>query len=137
MIFARRNAIVLALAAQVAGCAAGSVRSHDASTRVSAGTVVTAQELARIVRQGSLLEALEGLRPGWLRSRGAAPGVSVDGGTPAELALLDMIPASTVSEVRFERASSGAGHVVVAPNGRVTVGDMILVTTRRGGGREP
>ena len=68
-------------------------------------SVVTAQELAGLLRQGSLMEALERLRPFMLVSRGTTPRVSVDGSPPAELSLLRAIPASVVREVRLQRSS--------------------------------
>jgi hypothetical protein len=132
MLFVRRTLSVLAAASLVSGCAAQAASSHAANDRGSAGTVVTFQELAGIARQGTLLEALQQLRPEWLRSRGATAGVSVDGGAPGDLELLRMIPTSTVREVRFERASSSTGHALVSANGDVVVANMILVTTLHG-----
>jgi hypothetical protein len=132
MLFAFRRISVLAVVGLVAGCAVQAVSSRDATSRVYASTALTAQELEGIARQGSLMDALERLRPGWLVSRGSTPSVSVDGAPPTELSFLRGIPASTVREVRLERASSSVGRAAFAPNGGVIVGDMIVVTTRRG-----
>jgi hypothetical protein len=99
--------------------------------------VLTAQEITRNVLSGSTLNALQRLRPAWLLPRGEAPGVSVDGGAPTDLAVLDMIQASTIAEVRLERASSNLGVARVGANGSVIIGDIIVVTTRHGSKAEP
>ena len=106
----------------------------DALGGVSVSAVVTGQELAGIAQQGSLMDALQRLRPGWLQSRGATSTVVVDGGAATDLAYLRTIPVSTVREVRLERSTSSVGRAVVAPNGDVLAGgNLIVVTTRRGG----
>lgn len=135
MLLARRVTSLLALTGLAAGCA-----TQRPATRVpsepgpsSASVVVTDQELARLLTQGSLMDALQQLRPFWLTSRGTPPLVSVDGSTPSELSLLRLIPVSTVREVRLERSSSSAGRATILPNGDVIVGDVIVVSTRRGG----
>ena len=76
------------------------------------------------------MDALQRLRPSWLRSRGASPMVSVDGGPAMELLSLRLISASLVREVRLERSTSGAGRAS-APwsDGDVIVGNVIVVTT--------
>jgi hypothetical protein len=100
---------------------------------VSPSSVVTWQAFGRIVRQGTLLEALERLRPSMLVARGGRlPLVSVDGAPPTDLSLLRTIPASVVSEVRLQRASSSVGHSRILPNGDTIVGDVIVVTTLGG-----
>ena len=119
-----------------AGCAPATVtnrNSGEVTYGASSSTVVTAQEFAQIVPQGSLMDALERLRPFMLVSRGTTPRVSVDGSPPAELSLLRMIPSSAVREVRLQRSSSSVGHAIVAPNGDVIVGDVIVVATWQGG----
>lgn len=136
MPFARSATTLLAVAGLSAGCATHALRTPSASmmtTGASASTVVTAQELAGIIRQGSLMEALQRLRPFMLASRGTTPWVSIDGAPPAELSLLRTIPASEVREVRMLRASSSVGHVITAPNGDVIVADLIVVSTWQGG----
>ena len=112
-------------------------RSGEARTSLSAHEVVTAKEFARIVRQGTLMEALEQLRPSMLQARGGRPPVvSVDGTAPTDLAVLRTIPASVVREVRLQRASSNTGYSRIRPNGDVVVGDVIAVTTLGGARRE-
>ena len=132
MVFARCATTALAAVSLAAGCATvggPSRRSDEVQVGASASAVVTAQELGRLMTQGSLLDALERLRPYMLTSRGTKPLVSVDGSPPSELSLLHMIPASAVREVRLLRSSSSIGHATIAPNGDVIVGDVILVST--------
>ena len=129
MFFARRALFMVVIAGSVAGCAGRTVSSLDATTNLSAGTLLLAQELAGITQQGTLMDALQRLRPGWLRARGASPMVSVDGGPAMELSSLRLISASLVREVRLERSTSGAGRASVGPNGEVIVGNVIVVTT--------
>lgn len=130
-----RQATALAIAGLVAGCAthpARPSRSRDLTSGVSASTVVTAEELSGIVHQGSLMDALERLRPFMLASRGTTPWVSIDGSPPVEVSILGTIPSSHVREVRLLRSSSSVGHVITAPNGDVIVADVIAVTTWQG-----
>ena len=135
MLFALRAALVLCVGVLAVGCATHAPRTaswKEATVDGSASTMVTAQELARLGRGGSLMDALERLRPVMLTGRGAVPWVSVDGSPLGELALLRSIQASAVREVRLQRASSSVSHPVVAPNGDVIVGDVIVVTTWQG-----
>jgi hypothetical protein len=131
MLFTRRTSVLLVLAGLVTGCATGALSPREVSRRASLDEVVTAKELGGIGQQGSLMDALARVRPGWLNSRGATTGVSVDGSRPSELAYLRTIPASDVLEVRLERSSSSVGRVNIAPNGDVIVGNVIIVMTRR------
>ena len=137
MRFVIRTVVLLCTAALLGGCAARAARGLDAPGSASTGTVVSVQELEKIVNQGSLMDALQRLRPGWLQSRGGTPVVSVDGGPSTDVSVLRMIPASTVREVRLERSTSSVGRATVAANGDVHVGGaLIVVTTKRGGGRD-
>ena len=138
MWFARSVRFILAVASLAAGCAnrAPATRRPGETATSSASVVVTAQELARFVRQGSLMDALEQLRPYWLGARGAQPLVSVDGSAPTDPSSLRLIPVSTVHEVRLQRASSSVGRSAILPNGDVVARDVILVSTRRGGGAD-
>jgi hypothetical protein len=137
MLFARGATTVLAMAGLVA-CTTHSVLKSRTSeaTKDASMVVVTSQELDRIGRQISLMEALERVRPSMLVSRGTrAPWVSVDGFPLAELAFLRTIPASSVREVRLRRSSSSVGQPGIARNGDVIVGDVIAVATWGGGRR--
>jgi hypothetical protein len=137
MTFGYRTTIVLTAAALVGGCATSGRNPRDSDSRAPSSTVLTAEEITRDVRSGSILTALKRLRPGWLLPRGGTPGVSVDGGPPTDLSVLDLIQASTIAEVRLQRASSNLGVARVAENGSVIIGDVIMVTTRHGGKAEP
>ena len=140
-VFARRSAIALAmtgLSACYANTSLPTPRSSGAGRSVSPGAVVTTQEFASIVRQGTLLEALERLRPSMLLARGGrTPLVSVDGAPPTDLSVLRTISASHVREVRLQRASSSPVHSRILPNGDVVVCDVIVVTTLGSVRREP
>ena len=130
-----RTIVLLYTSALVGGCAARGARGLDGTGSASIGTVVTVQELERVVNLGSMMDALQQLRPGWLLSRGGTPAVSVDGGPSTDISVLRMIPASTVREVRLERSTSSVGRATIAPNGDIQVGgSLIVVTTKRGGG---
>ena len=133
MLLTQRAVIGFLFAGMVAGCATSTKIARDGPSRASYA-VVTSQELSGARQQGSLMDALVRLRPGWLTSRGATPGLSVDGGPPTDAGLLRFIPASDVREVRFERLSN-LRQSRITPNGDVIVGSMIVVTTRRGDGR--
>jgi hypothetical protein len=135
MVHVHRAACILALSGLAAGCAPhrpAALGSTEGST-TSPSDIVTSQELARLVRQGSLMDALQQLRPFWLGTRGTPPLVSLDGSTPTELSYLRQIPASTVLDVRLQRASSSVGRAVIRPDGHVAAVDVIVVSTRRGG----
>lgn len=140
-VFARRSAITLAmtgLSACYTNVPLPAPRPNGASRNVSPSTVVTTQEFASIVRQGTLMEALERLRPSMLFARGGRlPLVSVDGAPPTDLSVLRTISASHVREVRLQRASSSAGHSRILTNGDVVVGDVIVVTTLGSVRRDP
>jgi hypothetical protein len=134
--FALTAFVVTGLAA---GCSTRGLTRRSAREPHSASgyAVVTAAELVRVARQGSLMDALERLRPSMLTSRGATPLVSVDGSPASDLSSLRMIGTSDVREVRLQRASSSGGRSAVLPNGDVVVGDLIVVTTWRGGEARP
>lgn len=83
----------------------GPLRPHRAATPPRAD-VITALQLSREETDDSLLAVLRRSRPGFLRSRGSDPLLSVDGGPLTELSLLALIQASTVAEVRLVRAPS-------------------------------
>jgi hypothetical protein len=135
MFFVRRAMFMVGIAGSAAGCVARTASPLNATANLTPGTLVMAQELAGTPQQGSLMDALQRLRPGWLQSRGGAPMVSVDGAVATELSSLRLISVSIVRQVRFERSSSSVGRATIAPNGDVVVGDLIVVTTgRRGSG---
>src|SRR5436305_14323712 len=125
MRFVRRTSMALVVASLCADCTTAAVQSRDPSDHFSAAMRLTGQEIAKIARPTSLLDALQRLRPQWLNSHGVAPGVSLDGAPPVDMSLLRDIPAITIQEVRFERAISSVGGSRILPNGDLIVGDMI------------
>ena len=135
----RRATCVLALTSLAAGCATHrpTTRGSNDADGASPSAVLTGEELARFVKRGSLMDALQQRRPFWLATRGSPPLVSVDGSAPSELSTLRLIPVSTVREVRLQRSSSGVGRSTILPNGDVIVGDVIVVLTRRGAAERP
>jgi hypothetical protein len=98
--------------------------------------LVTAGELVRFSEAGSLLQALERLRPGWFGSRGGIPLASVDGSPPTDLSALQSISIIEVREVRLDRAGLSVGGATLSANGRAIKGDVIVVTTAAPGRRE-
>jgi hypothetical protein len=77
------------------------------------------------------MAALQQLRPWFLTARDEAFIVSVDGAVFADASVLRNIPVTDVCEVRWQRATSGAGRPVILPNGRVrSGGDLIEVSLR-------
>jgi hypothetical protein len=100
-------------------------RSSDASS------VVTGLELARPTPSGTLMAALQQIRPEFLTARGGRLMVSVDGLVFADTSILHTIAATDVCAVRLQRGTSGAGRSVILPNGRVSSGgDLIDVSLR-------
>ncbi len=95
-------------------------------------SLVTSTELSRYATHGTLRDAIVGLRPWFLYARGSSPVVSIDGGPPNDLTILDSIHASEVIEVRLVRASSAA-HAPggVLPNGDSGTKDVLLVIMRK------
>jgi hypothetical protein len=122
----------LVLAGAIAhGCTTPASRRQSSSFDLPSTTVVTADELARVVGNGSLLTALERVRPSMLAARaGANPFVSIDGSPPGDFSLLRSVPVSTVWQVQLMRASSRMTPAAVADNGAIVVSDLILVVTR-------
>jgi hypothetical protein len=88
-------------------------------------------ELSRHLQAPSLHSAIQHMRPWFLSGRGRAPAVSIDGGPAVEISVLYLISVRDVLEIRLERASSSVGRQMVTPDGRVVVGDLIVVTTRQ------
>ena len=133
---ARWITVLVAFPAWSSGCASrggAALRLQSPGSESSGIAVVTAQELGRLARQSSILEALQQLRPSILAPRGMTPPlVSIDGSPPAELWILRTIQASSVREVRLNRASAATGRPSIGPDARVTLGDVITVTTSQG-----
>lgn len=120
---------IVLVGALIAGCATSPHRAVGApATRESSLDVVTGVELAREVPgDETLLSALRRLRPLFLRQGRSVPLVSIDGAPPVDLSILETIRVASVAETRMLRASSSVSMVSITPNGRVVVGDVILV----------
>lgn len=101
--------LVLVLSA----CASGGGGNN--SPRRSAN-VITQDELASVA-QLDCLQAIQRLRPDWLRTRtGASPAIFVDGRESMSADVLRTVPVATVREIRFLSArdattSYGTGYV--------------------------
>ena len=123
------------LAVIVATCPTGCVstaplRSAPGGDRAdgTGGEVVTMSELARLDAGLSLMDALQRVRPEFLRPHGSVPTVSIDGSSATDLSALQTIRIVDVREVRLLRG----GHATIRSDGAVVVGDVLLVVTRRG-----
>lgn len=106
----RRNApmglAVLLLVGVLAGCAASS-SSADGSAPRRSSSVITEEEFDAVVTIGTLWDAIERLRPPWLRSRGARTGypvVFVNGTRFGEIDSLRSIQVSDVASARLMSA---------------------------------
>ena len=96
-------------------------------------TLVTAEELSRVGPGQTLLDALRGIRPSWLVSRGSQPMVSVDGAPATDIGILRTLLVTHAHDLRLHRSTSGVGGVAVSTGG--AVGDVIYVRTRGVRGR--
>ena len=125
MLFGRNTATWMVLACLTSACATNSTpRGRIAYS----ATLLTADELSRVGPGQTLLEALRGIRPSWLVSRGSQPQVSVDGAPATDLAILGTLLVTHAHDVRLHRSTSGMGGIAVATGG--AVGDVIYVRTR-------
>ena len=125
MLFGRNAATWMVLACLTSACATDSTRRGRIAY---SATLVTTDELSRVGPGQTLLEALRGIRPSWLVSRGSQPQVSVDGAPATDLAILGTLLVTHAHEVRLHRSTSGMGGIAVATGG--AVGDVIYVRTR-------
>ena len=78
------------------------------------------------------MDALRRIRPAMLDGRGSKLMVVIDATPAMELSVLETLPVSAVAEVKLLRASSSVGRSALSSNGRVTVGDLLLVRTQPG-----
>lgn len=125
----------LVLATVAAGCASAPIRRPAAERNPVIGSssdIIGLPELSRLSPGLSVMDAVEHVRPWFLRPRGSVSTASVDGSPPSDVSVLSLIPVSHVKEVRLLRGDVGA-PVAHRPDGTVVVGDVILVTTRTGG----
>lgn len=117
---------VLVLAGLAGGCATSGAPEEDGTTRGNQNHIVQ-DELAAL-HQLSAYQAVERLRPRWLRSRLGRRAQVVVGGTPGqELNVLQTIRATDVREMRFISASDATTRY-----GTGYDGGAILVTMKGG-----
>jgi hypothetical protein len=73
--------------------------------------MATAADISEVGRDDTLLQALQRHRPLFLKSRGSAPMVSIDGAPVLDLSHLETLRVSAIKEVRLLRAPSEySGH---------------------------
>ena len=77
------------------------------------------------------MSLLQQTRPWFVRSRGSTPMVIVDRSAPMELSVLETLPARDVLDVTLVRASSSVTLAGFGSDGRVIVGDVLIVRTGR------
>ena len=126
MLIGRNAATWMVVACLTSACATNSTRRGHGMAY--SATLVSADELSRVGPGQTLLEALRGIRPSWLVSRGSRPQVSVDGAPATDLAILGTLLVTHAHDVRLHRSTSGMGGIAVATGG--AVGDVIYVRTR-------
>jgi hypothetical protein len=114
------------------GCTTGVNEARPSGESRSSSTVVIAADLSREPPTENLMDALRRIRPALLDGRGSKLMVVIDASPPMELSVLEMLRVSAVAEVRLLRASSSVGRSALSSDGRVTVGDLLLVRTQSG-----
>jgi hypothetical protein len=125
--------IAVVVATYTPGCASTTPRCAAPKTDCDAGTgddVITMSEFARLDPGLSVIEAVERVRPLFLRPHGAVPTVSIDGSAAMDLSDLRMIRVIDVREVRLVRGMGRSGHATIRSDGSVVVGDVLLVLTK-------
>jgi hypothetical protein len=101
---------------------------------VRESAVVTAANLSSGGESRSVLAALQQARPWFLLgTRGRMPAVFLDESLMTDISILSTLSVSDICEIRLQRATSGAGHVLILSNGDVSSGDVLVVRTRRVG----
>jgi hypothetical protein len=131
--YLRRATILIAVAGSASDCAMTAGRpSSQPSSESSSREAVSAADLSREGRNDTVLAALRRVRPEFFTMRGSTPlAVSIDGGPPEDVSILETMRVSTIEGVSVERGASS-----VAPRittwGAVVVGEVLLVRTRRG-----
>ena len=118
--------VVFALTIGLAGCASGGGGGSDGAPRRSTNRIV-ADELATL-QQLDCYQAIQRLRPNWLRTRGSSPPqILVDGSRQSGgLDLLRSYRAADVEEMRFISGTDATTRF-----GTGFDGGAIMLTTRR------
>jgi len=118
---AAATALMLVLSA----CASGGGGGSDGSPRRQAN-VITAEELSGVA-QLDCLQAIQRLRPDWLRTRTSAfPAIFVDGRESLSSDVLQSVPVANVQEIRFLAARDATTRF-----GTGYISGAILITTGR------
>jgi hypothetical protein len=131
--YARRMAILFAVIGSASGCTTTAVRpSNQTASRYSARQTVSAADLSRDGQNDTVLAALRRVRPEFFNPRGLAPlAVSIDGGPPEDLSILESMRVSMIEDVSLEHGALTIGPRLTT-TGAVIVGDVLMVRTRRG-----
>ena len=134
--YARRVAILFAVVGSASGCTTTAVRpSNQAGSRPFNRQTVSAAELSNDGQNDTVLAALRRVRPEFFNPHGLAPlAVSIDGGPPGELSILEMMRVSTIEDVSLEHGALSVGPRLTT-TGAVIVGDVLQVRTWRGARR--
>jgi hypothetical protein len=119
--------IVLALALGLAGCASGGGGASGAQpARRGSSNRIVADELATVPSLDAY-QAIERLRPTWLRQRsGTPPVVVLDGNRQGGLEVLQSMRATEIQEMQYLDASDATTRF-----GTGFQGGAILVTSKR------
>ena len=130
--YLRRATIIIAVVGSASDCAISAGRpSGQGPSESSSRQAVSAAELSREGRNDTVLAALRRVRPGFFMMRGSTSlAVSIDGGSPEDLSILETMRVSTIEDVRLERGATSVAPRITT-SGAVIVGDVLLVRTRR------
>ena len=123
----------LMLAACCVGCARAEVPVKRSLVRPgpSNSTFLSGPELTSLGISGNLLSALQQARPWFLRSRGSTVMVIVDRSAPMDVSVLESLSVRETLDVTLVRASSLMTLAGFGSDGRVIVGDVLVVRTHR------
>lgn len=129
----RQKLWCLMLAAGCVGCARAEVPVKKPLVKPGppSSTFLSGPELTSLGTQGSLMSALQQARPWLLRSRGSTLMVIVDRSAPMDLSVLETLSVRETLDVTLVRASSSLTPAGVGLDGRVIVGDVLVVRTHR------
>lgn len=99
--------------------------AYFSSTSSTPGTVLSGLELRQHASEGSLLQLVRAVRPGFLTYRGRTPTVVIDDVAFGSIRTLDDVSVNAVQEIRLLSASEATLRYGPRHNGAV-----ILVITR-------
>lgn len=130
--YARRVALLFAVGGSASGCTTTALRpSNRTAAQYSTRQTVSAADLSREGPDDTVLAALRRVRPEFFNPRGLTPlAVSIDGGAPEDLSILETMRVSAIEDVSLEHGVSSV-RPRVTTTGAVIVGDVLLVRLRR------